>query len=134
MRVDKPWGWYEDLFRTPEFVLKRIHIAPGGTLSLQKHAKRDEVWYVESGQLTTQMTLESFHSHLVDGVPTTSYTAKQVFIEVKNVGGVVGVPVGTVHRMSNDTATPVTVIELQIGKPICEENDIKRLADIYGRA
>ena len=28
MRVDKPWGWYKDLERTPNLVIKKIYIKP----------------------------------------------------------------------------------------------------------
>ena len=61
MRVDKPWGWYKDLERTPNLVIKKIHIKPFSKFSLQKHYEREEFWYIVSGygKLTLDDTLHT---------------------------------------------------------------------------
>ena len=48
-KVEKPWGWYKDLERHHNLVIKKLHVNPGQKISLQKHFERDEFWYVLSG-------------------------------------------------------------------------------------
>ena len=49
VHVNKPWGQYTDIYRSPSVVFKRIDIAPGEEISYQYHHGRDEFWYVSSG-------------------------------------------------------------------------------------
>ena len=46
----RPWGYYTVLADEPDHKVKRIVVYPGKRLSLQKHQKRSEHWYVVSGQ------------------------------------------------------------------------------------
>lgn len=50
-RVEKPWGW--EIHWVPDdrpYMGKIIHINAGARLSLQKHDKKTESWYVMSGR------------------------------------------------------------------------------------
>ena len=109
MRVDKPWGWYKDLERTPNLVIKKIYIKPFSKFSLQKHSEREEFWYIVSGygKLTLDDTL-----HTVG--PGDSYKIKKEQI----------------HRLEA-YADGITFVEVQSGE--CRENDIYRIEDDYGR-
>ncbi len=50
-KVDKPWGW--EVHWVPEdrpYMGKLIHINEGARLSLQKHDKKIETWFLISGR------------------------------------------------------------------------------------
>ena len=46
----RPWGFYEVLARKPGYQVKRITVLPQEQISLQRHAHRNEHWYVVSGE------------------------------------------------------------------------------------
>ncbi len=48
-RAYRPWGFYESLIQGDRFQVKRIVVAPGQRLSLQKHFHRAEHWVVVKG-------------------------------------------------------------------------------------
>lgn len=50
----------------------------------------------------------------------------------KRAGEQIFLPKGSMHRLSNMSGTPVTVIEIQFGNILSEE-DIERFNDDYGR-
>src|SRR5215470_6490593 len=54
-RVYRPWGHYESVDSGERFQVKRLVVAPGGVLSLQKHLHRAEHWVVVRG--TAEVTL-----------------------------------------------------------------------------
>jgi mannose-6-phosphate isomerase-like protein (cupin superfamily) len=43
------------------------------------------------------------------------------------------IPIGEVHRLENPTERPMTIIEVQLGSYLGED-DIVRLEDVYGRS
>ena len=71
----------------------------------------------------------SEHWVVVDG------TAK---VEIGKLEKIIGpnesvyIPLGTKHRLSNPTKSPLTLIEIQSGNYLGED-DIKRFEDKYGR-
>ncbi len=107
----RPWGTYQTLSLDEGYQVKLITVNPQGRLSLQTHAKRCEHWIVVKGQ--PSITL---------GNTTKIYT----------VNDNVYIPVKTAHRLENLTTEPVSIIEVQIGSYLGED-DIVRLDDIYGR-
>ena len=44
--VEKPWGKFQQYTHNLHSTVKVITVRPGGTLSLQYHNKRDELWVV----------------------------------------------------------------------------------------
>src|ERR671917_861723 len=46
IKVDKPWGRFEQYPHTLTSTVKIITVAPGGKLSSQYHHQRDELWVV----------------------------------------------------------------------------------------
>ena len=42
----RPWGWFESLVNQPGYQVKRLHVYPGASLSLQSHQHRSEHWVV----------------------------------------------------------------------------------------
>ena len=111
-RVYRPWGHYENLDEGPGYKVKRLLVAPGQSLSLQRHRQRAEHWVVLSGAATVTRDGETFR-----------LTAKES----------IDIPAGARHRLQNQTAEPVEIIEVQSGAYLGED-DIERFDDAYGRA
>ena len=116
LRVDmspdeqRPWGHYIVLSNGEGFQTKLITIKPNCQLSLQKHKKRSETWYILEGSPTITI-----------GDTITS----------GNVGDRFYIPADTIHRIgAKDEA--VKFVELQTGTYFGED-DIERLEDDFGR-
>ncbi len=110
-RDHRPWGWFDSLAMGPRFQVKRIVVTPGGQLSLQSHVHRAEHWIVVEG--TAHVTIDD---------EVTMVTENQsVFI-----------PLGAVHRMENRGKVNMTLIEVQTGSYLGED-DIIRYEDVYAR-
>jgi mannose-1-phosphate guanylyltransferase / mannose-6-phosphate isomerase len=109
--VRRPWGTYTVLEEGPGFKIKRIEVRPGGRLSLQSHKFRSEHWVVVSGIATVTRNAERF---LVKPNEST-------FISID-----------TRHRLENEGAEPLQIIEVQVGSQVTE-GDIERYDDVYGR-
>lgn len=111
-RVYRPWGFYESLMMGERFQVKRIVVNPGQKLSLQKHFHRAEHWVVVHG------------SGLVTRDAETMLVRENESIYL---------PLGCVHRLDNPGRIPLTLIEVQSGSYLGED-DIVRLEDTYGRS
>ncbi|MDF7673254.1 mannose-1-phosphate guanylyltransferase/mannose-6-phosphate isomerase [Acetobacteraceae bacterium ESL0709] len=111
VQVYRPWGFYESLIQGERFQVKRIHVSPGEKLSLQKHFHRAEHWVVVAG--TALVTRDD----------------EQIVVRENES---VYLPLGCVHRLENPGKIPVTLVEVQSG-PYLGEDDIVRLEDIYQR-
>jgi mannose-1-phosphate guanylyltransferase/mannose-6-phosphate isomerase len=111
-RIYRPWGFYERLILSDRFQVKRIVVWPGHKLSLQKHYHRAEHWVVVTG--IANVTCDD-----------------QVTLVRENES--IYLPLGAVHRMENPGRIPLTVIEVQSGAYLGED-DIVRFEDTYGRA
>ncbi|OWY07392.1 mannose-1-phosphate guanylyltransferase/mannose-6-phosphate isomerase [Thioclava sp. F42-5] len=107
----RPWGWYESLVVGQRFQVKRIHVHPGAALSLQSHHHRAEHWIVVEG--TAKVT--------IDGEEKLVTENQSVYI-----------PLGALHRMENPGKVPLTLIEVQTGSYLGED-DIIRYEDVYAR-
>jgi len=111
--VARPWGGYEVLPGLPGVAhqIKRLHVHPGARLSLQSHRCRSELWCIVQGE--AEATLDGRILRL-------SY------------GGLLAIPVGAVHRLSNPGNKTLIVVEVQTGESF-EEEDVVRYNDDYGR-
>lgn len=89
------WGIKETLNRSSGYLVKKLTIFPGHSLSLHKHEKRSEHWSIVSGTATI----------LMDGQEKEYQRNESIFV-----------PVGTFHRIANQTAKDLIVIEVSIGK------------------
>lgn len=107
----RPWGWFESLVNTPGYQVKRLHVYPRAALSLQSHQHRSEHWVVVSGTASVVRDDEVFRLK----------TNESVYIHV-----------GQKHRLANETDAPLTLIEVQTGSYLGED-DIIRYDDVYGR-
>ena len=110
----RPWGSYKTLEMVEGdngFQVKTITVNPGGIASLQKHFKRQEHWIVVDGTMTVTIDDE---------------------VKDLNTGERVYIPLGTIHRLENRTDVPATLVEVQLGSYLGED-DIERIEDNYGR-
>jgi mannose-6-phosphate isomerase len=107
----RPWGYYTVLADEADHKVKRIVVYPGKRLSLQRHRRRSEHWYLLMGEAVVTL----------DGREITL-----------RKGGTVDIPCGAAHRLQNICETEVAFIEVQTGEYFGED-DIERLADDYGR-
>ena len=105
----RPWGFFTVLWEESDFKIKRIGVAPGGSLSLQYHLHRKEVWNIISGEGSVS-------------IGETVFPAR--------VGDRFEIPQGALHRASSDKG--MVFIEVQSGDYLGED-DIVRLEDVYGR-
>ncbi|MCX5938745.1 MAG: phosphomannose isomerase type II C-terminal cupin domain [Cyanobium sp. LacPavin_0920_WC12_MAG_62_9] len=110
-RVERPWGWFENLGNGDGYLVKRLLIRSGARISLQKHRHRSEHWVVVAGEGLLQID--------GDTVPATPGTS--VFI-----------PQGSLHRATAGSRDLV-LVEVQRGA-VLREDDIERFDDDFGRA
>ncbi len=106
-RSYRPWGFSEGLIRGDRFQVKRIVVKPGQQLSLQRHFHRAEHWVVVAG--VAQVTRE--HEQILVRENESIY-----------------LPLGCVHRLENPGRIPLTLIEVQSGAYLGED-DIVRIED-----
>ena len=111
-RCYRPWGFYESLITGDRFQVKRIVVNPGARLSLQKHFHRAEHWVVVTGSALVTRNDDQMLLHENES----TY-----------------IPLGATHRLENPGKIPLTLIEVQSG-PYLGEDDIVRLEDTYGRS
>jgi len=108
----RPWGYYEVLADAPDHKVKRIVVFSGKRLSLQRHRRRSEHWYILQGQ-----ALATIDDRKITLCP----------------GQAVDIPVGASHRIANRGAVDVAFIEVQTGDYFGED-DIERIEDDFGRS
>ncbi len=108
----RPWGFFEVLLDDPHQKVKRVTVYPGKRLSLQRHQKRAEHWYVVAGEAI--VVLDSRELKLKPGES-------------------IDIPRGSVHRIANPGSDDLVFVEVQTGDYFGED-DIERLEDDFGRA
>lgn len=110
-REHRPWGWFESFALGQRFQVKRIFVDPGGRLSLQSHVHRAEHWIVVEGsaEVTVGDSMQMVHEN------------QSVYV-----------PQGSMHRLANPGKIGLTLIEVQTGAYLGED-DIIRHEDVYSR-
>ena len=109
--VHRPWGNAETFKAGDGFLVKRISVAPGESLSLQMHHHRSEHWVVVRGEAQVQRGEETF---------------------VLKADESIHIPAGTRHRLANNGPGQLDIVEVQLGS-LLSEDDIVRFSDRYGR-
>lgn len=111
MEYHRPWGYYIILADEEEHKVKRIVVKPGKRLSLQRHQRRTEHWFVLFGEAV--VTLDDQEIKVLPGeamdIPKTAW-----------------------HRVQNPGAEDLAFIEIQTGDYFGED-DIERAEDDFGR-
>ena len=109
--IHRPWGKYLSIAESKYWKVKKIIVNPGQSLSLQMHDHRSEHWVVVSGTAKVEISENC-----------------QILSENQSVY----IPLKTKHRLSNPGKIDLTLIEVQSGSYLGED-DIVRFEDIYGR-
>lgn len=108
---ERPWGHYIVLLNSPDHKVKEITVVPGGRLSLQRHQKREEHWFIHKGKAL--ITLNGREIEL-------------------GAGQYIDIPRAAIHRIANNGNVDLVFIEIQTGDYFGED-DIERLKDDYAR-
>jgi glycosyltransferase involved in cell wall biosynthesis len=107
----RPWGYYKILADDDTYKSKEIVVFPEKRLSLQRHQRRSEHWYIIDGQPKITLDDKTF---------------------VLAPGQSVEIPKGALHRIANLGLKNVRFIEVQTGDYFGED-DIERFEDDFGR-
>lgn len=109
-KVLRPWGYYRVLHSTNGTKVKELTIESGKSLSLQRHSKRNELWFVTHGACDVLSTLENGYQ-----MPLVLLKEHQHHF----------VPKYEWHQLKNPYEVPCKLIEIQYGEE-CIEEDIER--------
>ena len=110
IKVEKPWGRFEQYTHNLPCTVKIITVAPGAALSRQYHFRRDELWVALDPGARVELDEQVLNPE----------PGEKLFI-----------PRETVHRLSTDGPETVRILEISFGE--FDEDDIVRLEDVYGR-
>jgi mannose-6-phosphate isomerase len=109
---ERPWGTYLVLLNAPDHKVKEITVNPGQRLSLQRHKKREEHWFIQKG-----------HALVTVGGREAKLGA----------GEYIDIPRAAIHRIANPSpGDSLVFIEIQTGEYFGED-DIERFEDDYTR-
>lgn len=118
------WGWYRVLMERDGVKVKELKVDPGAGMSLQRHFKREELWWVFEGKCDVRY---NFMDDLINvgKYQETNHTTLEVHDTFK-------VPVGGIHQIFNPYDVPCRIIEFQYGEDTVED-DIERIEYYNGK-
>lgn len=105
----RPWGFFENLYESKTYKVKRISVNSNQSISLQYHNLRDEDWIIVEGS----------------GVIIFGDEIKQCV-----VGDRFHIESKKIHRAS---ANSEGLVFIEVQRGVCDEEDIVRIEDNYGR-
>lgn len=100
-RAARPWGHCESLALDGRYQVKRLVVRPGGALGLRRHLHRAEHWVVVEG--TALVTCDG---------------KERVLRESESIH----LPLGAIHRLENPGLIPLTLIEVQLGSYLGDDD------------
>lgn len=107
----RDWGYYRVLHQNGSNVkLKELTVDPGKKLSLQRHFKRSELWFVSEG-VATLYTIDY----------SSDYSKQGTYGQFDTIH----IPKNEWHQLANETDSLLKIIEIQYGED-CIEEDIER--------
>ena len=111
-KTERQWGYYRVLHEWGDKIkLKELTVHPGQSLSMQKHSKRSEFWFVAEGEASVY-TLNR-NNELYKKCKLTKFDNTFILQEEW-------------HQLRNEKEyLPLKLIEIQYGRE-CIENDIER--------
>ncbi len=108
-KTQRAWGWYRVLDDQPGYKVKELVIEPGKSLSMQRHFKRSEHWYVLKGTVKLDTEWQGLNKSV------NLYENTQGYIISREVW----------HQAHNTTDKLAHILEVQYGE-LCVEEDIER--------
>ncbi|MDD3420649.1 MAG: mannose-1-phosphate guanylyltransferase/mannose-6-phosphate isomerase [Candidatus Gastranaerophilales bacterium] len=109
--VFRPWGFYTCIEGGEGYLIKKIQVNPQQKLSIQLHNHRSEHWVVISGNAKVVLDNDEY---------------------MLTAGQSIDIPLKAKHSLQNPFDEPLSIIEVQKGDYIAED-DIIRFEDMYGR-
>ena len=101
----RDWGYYRVLHQNGSTVkIKELTVDPGKSISMQRHTKRAELWFVSEGMALLKTSDNAIIYRQFDTVH---------------------IPSNSWHQLTNATDEPLKIIEIQYGED-CIEEDIER--------
>ena len=111
-RTTRAWGYYRVLHEVgTNTKLKELTVNPKTCLSMQRHEKRAEFWFVAEGEATVYTVDPHSTDHDIMASPARH---QHTFIRLNEW-----------HQLCNETDHPLKLIEIQYGED-CVEEDIER--------
>jgi len=108
-KIERTWGYYQVLHEDGrEVQLRELTVNPGQRLTLQKHDKRSEFWFVTHGKATVY-TMDS----------SSDIDLMGVFGRHQHVW----IPRYEWHQLTNEGTEPLRMIEIQYGEE-CNVDDV----------
>ena len=107
---NRQWGSFKVLLDEEYIKVKKIVVNSGKRLSLQLHTKRDEHWFVVEGFGTLELNGQETDISAGDSFDIKKYQT---------------------HRVRASGLNDLVILEVQTG--VCQEDDIIRIEDDYGR-
>lgn len=110
-KTKRDWGYYRVLHESGiRTKVKELTVDSGKSLSMQKHFRRSELWFVAEG-VASLYTLDYNNEVIKEGT----------YVQFKTIH----IPTGRWHQLANETDKPLKIIEIQYGNE-CIEEDIER--------
>jgi cytidyltransferase-like protein len=110
-KTERDWGYYRVLHKDGDEVkVKELTVEPGQRLSMQRHSRRAEHWFVAEGTATVYTINRKSDAELLG-----EFTRHQH----------IHIDCGEWHQLCNLTNQPLRVVEIQYGEN-CIEEDIER--------
>ncbi len=100
----RPWGHSDLIDQGEGYKARRVSVAPGGVIALQKHQHRAEHWVGVAGE--AEDTIKGLTRHIA-------------------VNQSLYVPAGAWHELANRGRTPLILIEIQTGSELAVEDVIR---------
>ena len=107
-KISRQWGYWKVLNDKPNYKVKELVLEPGKSLSVQRHFKRSEHWYILSGECEIKTILNNIPQTIKLSDNSTYIIGKEVW-----------------HTATNTGTNPCHILEVQYGE-LCIEEDIER--------
>ena len=110
-KTERSWGYYRVIHEYDKHTkVKELAVPPGKKLSMQRHQKRSEHWFVAEGEATVY-TLNVATDTALHGI----YKQHESL----------HIPQGMWHQLANESTESLKLVEIQYGLE-CVEEDIER--------
>lgn len=111
--TNRPWGYYRILHTVGKHTkLKELTVQPKMCLSMQRHSKRAEFWFVAEGEATVYTLDNATTDH---EVKCSLKAHEHTFIQNNEW-----------HMLCNETDEPLKLIEIQFGENCIEEDIVRK--------
>ena len=119
-RIEKPWGWSQEVYRDELTRVVRIHVEPGGFCSVHKHERQHNQFVILSGELNL------YSSETWDGIKYWESQKPWSIHDTIEQGWFAGS--GVYHQFDSPTGCEALEIYTSTDGTPPDENDIVRFS------